>query len=321
MAGATHQTCGTAPWPLVSVVVAAYNGERHIAQTMQAVLEQSYPRVQIILVDDGSTDATVALVQQQVPNAQIIKKVNGGVSSARNAGAAAAHGEFVCFLDQDDVWAPHHLHRQMEAIRDRPECGVVVSPYRHWYPAADEDPAAAVSPEPADSLATDPLFTGWVFHQFMRDCWALTSATNIRLDAFRAVGGFDETRSYAEDWDLWLRLSRVTQFVKVCAPAVLYRQHNEQGSRVARPVDHRTALLLEVARTHGLASRDGRAITPQDFNSLIARYQMEFGRHHLQFGQRRLAATALLKAWLRVPQQFRYLAWALVALSGFRPKA
>lgn len=303
------------------MVVAAYNGERHLAETLKALAAQIYRPVEVIIVDDGSTDRTASIARQHLPNSLIIQRENGGVSSARNAGAAAAQGRFVSFLDQDDIWAPEHLLLQMKAIKDRPDCGVVVSPYQHWYPAGEDAAALALARGPSQPLATDPDFTGWVFHQFLRDCWALTSATTIRLDLFRSVGGFNEQLPYAEDWDLWLRLARTAQFVKVCWPPVLYRQHPDQGSRVARPVDHRTQLLLNAAQTHGLASRDGRSISQRDFNRLIARYQMEFGRHQLQFGQRRLAIAALLQAWWRGPLQWRTLVWAVLAALGYRPKS
>lgn len=319
MSATSRHDSGVTSWPVVSVVVAAYNGERHIGETLRAVLAQTYRSTELIVVDDGSTDGTLAAVQAIAPGARVIKKANGGVSSARNAGAAAAQGSFICFLDQDDIWSVHHLQRHMQAMRDRPECGAVVSPYLHWYPDMDNDVTPSALWGPAQPLTVDAEFTGWVFHQFMRDCWALTSATTVRMSAFRAAGGFDEQRPYAEDWDLWLRLSRMTKFAKVCWPAVLYRQHRSQGSRVARPVDHRTMLLLEAAKNYGLASRDGRAVSSREFEHLIARYQFEFGQHHLQFGQRRLAIQALLQAWFRAPLQFRYLAWVVVALSGYRP--
>ena len=305
--------------PTVSVVIATYNGARHVLQTLQSALGQTYPHVEIIVVDDGSTDNTVATVQELGAAIHVIQRTNGGVSAARNMGAKAAHGEFISFLDQDDIWHPRHLQRQLDGLQTWPGAAVVVSPYQHWYPAGDQDtdPAAPLPVEP--SLNIDAAYSGWVYHQFLLDCWALTSATTMRKVAFLAAGGFDETRPYAEDWDLWLRLARQVEFAKLQWPPVLYRQHSTQGSRVARNVDYRTELLLNTAKQHGMASRDGRSVSARTFNATIARYRMEFGLHQLQHGSKKLALQALFDAWRRAPLQWRYLAWAMACLLGIRP--
>jgi hypothetical protein len=168
-------------------------------------------------------------------------------------------------------------------------------------------------------LEVDPDFTGTVYHQFLMDCWALTSGTLVRRDALRACGGFDETLPYSEDWELWLRLSRVHQFALLRWPPVLYRQHPVQGSRVARTRDYRTELLLRHAEAYGLRSADGRAIPAQAFKSQVAAYRFEFGYHHLAHGSRWLGLRAVLEAWWLNPRRVKALAVAAAAAVGWRP--
>ncbi len=305
--------------PLVSVVVPVYNGARFLVQTLQAVAGQTHSALELIVVDDNSSDDSVAAAQASGVRLSLIHQNNGGVSRARNAGLAAASGQYVCFLDQDDIWHPQHLERQLSCFALRPECAAVVSPYQHWYPSPQGYGARDAAFPPAAALVLDADFSGWVYHQFLLDCWALTSATMVSRGALLACGGFEAERPYGEDWDLWLRLSRQIQFAKLNWPPVLYRQHEVQGSRQARPVDHRVELLLAHATQFGLASRDGRAIDADVFRKTIARYQMDFGYHQLKCGQAALARASFWGAWRRDPGLWRALSYAAAGALGWRP--
>ena len=306
----------------VSVIVPVHNGARYLGQTLAAVIAQTHPSIELVVVDDGSTDLSLQVAADVAPAAIVVKLAQaGGVSAARNRGLSASTAPFVCFLDQDDIWHPQHVARQLVAFARMPQAGAVVVPYHHWYPLADSSYASPVSiwPSVADERFDD-AFTGWVYHQFLLDCWALTSATMVRRTALEAVGAFDPDRPYGEDWELWLRLSQRWQFAKLGQPPVLYRQHPDQGSRKARPIDHRSDLLLQSARAHGLASRDGRAVPAARFRRTLARYRMEFGLHQLTHGEPALGRQALWQAWQRDPLRLRYLALAAAATVGWRPR-
>lgn len=307
------------PIETVSVIVPVYNGVAFLADTLRAVTAQTHPHVELIVVDDESTDDSVAVARASGGDFHLLCQRNAGVSRARNAGLAVAQGAYVCFLDQDDIWYPDHLARQLQVFARQPEISAVVSPYQHWYPGLTgySTPAEALPPRPPQE--TDPDFTGWVYHQFLRDCWALTSGTLLRRQAVLDCGGFDETLPFSEDWDLWLRLARQVRFAKLNWPPVLYRQHAVQGSRKARPVDHRCQLLLKTAAAHGLASQDGRQVSRAEFERLIARYETDFGYIHLQCGDAALGVRTLLRAWRRRPTAARTLALALAGSLGWRP--
>lgn len=305
---------------LVSVVVPTYNGEHWVADTLRAVLAQSYLSVEIIVVDDGSTDTTCQVVRQVAPGARLLTQANARVSAARNTGLAAARGEFVIFLDQDDIWHPQQLARQVGWMQHHADCGAVVCRYQHWYPINGRYPEPAETWPPDPGLLTDPEFTGWVYHQFLFDCWALTSGTLMRRAALAAVGGFDVSLPYSEDWDLWLRLSQQVPFALLQWPPVLYRQHPVQGSRAGRTRDYRTELLLRYASRHGLRSADGRTMAPARFAEIIAGYQAEFGYHHLQQGDRWVGVRSLAAAWWRLPRHVKRLALAAAGAMGWRPQ-
>ena len=314
-----QQAAGAAAADTVSVIVPVHNGAAFLAETLRAVAAQTHAPVELILVDDESTDDSVTVAQASGVPFKLLRQRNAGVSRARNAGLAAAQGKYVCFLDQDDVWYPEHLARQLAVFAEHPDTGAVFSPCQHWYPGAAgfATPPQALPARPG--LDTNPDFTGWVYHQFLRNCWALTSATLIRRQAVLDCGGFDDTLPFSEDWDLWLRLARQVRFANLNWPPVLYRQHAVQGSRKARPVDYRCRLLLANAEQHGLASRDGRHVLRAEFQCMIAQYEADFGYTHLQCGDAALGVRTLLRAWRRHPTTGRPLALAVAAMLGWRP--
>lgn len=323
--GGSHQRWRSMNPPLVSVVIAVHNGRRYLEETLRSVRAQTHPAVELIVVDDGSSDGSRELVRTVAPQAELIAQANQGVSTARNRGLAASRGDYVAFLDQDDVWHPQHVEAQLRAFEQEPERGAVVCPFVFWRPGADGRHDAAETLWPAqlleDANTPDPAFDGWLYHQFLWDCWALTSATLLRRDAVVAAGGFDETLPYSEDWDLWLRLSRAHRFVLLPGPPVLYRQHAVQGSRSVRTHDFRIELLERAAAQHGLASRDGRAMAPEVFTERLAQFQAEFAYQHLQIGSRRVGVASMLQAWRRAPRHGRRLAVALLAGLGWRPRS
>lgn len=305
---------------IVSVVVPTYNGERFLADTLRAVLAQTQPQVELIVVDDGSSDGSMAVAATVAPDALRLQQRNGGVSAARNHGLARARGRYVIFLDQDDIWHPRMLERQVAWLDAHPDIGAVVCRYHHWWPAGGAYPVPESIWGDEPPVDVDPAFSGHVFHQFLVDCWALTSGTMLRHEVVSAAGGFDLGLPYSEDWDLWLRLSRQTQFALLNWPPVLYRHHQVQGSAKMRQRDFRVELLLRHAEQHGLSSDDGRSLTRAQFAEVVAKYQAEFGYDHLDHGNRWIGVRALLAAWARQPRQLRRLALALAGSAGWRPR-
>ena len=307
--------------PLISVVLPAYNGERFIVETLNCVLKQSHAHVELIVVDDGSTDRTRSLVREHAPAVQVIQQKNGGVSAARNRGLAEAKGDFVIFLDQDDIWHPLQLERQLSCLVADPTCAAAVCHYRHWHPEGGQYPAPDSIWAADPGLQTDPAFTGWVYHQFLWDCWAQTSGTLLRRSALQAVGGYDTALAYSEDWDLWLRLSLQFPFATLQWPSVLYRHHEVQGSRTVRERDFRTELLERYAAQHGLASRDGRRMELARFRKIMAGYHYSHGMLHMMHGQRSVSTRSFWKAWKYQPAKPKLLALALAAAMGWKPRS
>ena len=307
--------------PTVSVIIPAYNCEAYIQDTIDSILDQTCRDLELIVIDDGSTDRTRNIVENYGAPVRLVRQENAGVCVARNRGIREAKGKYICLMDHDDFWFPDKLATQVRMLEGSPETGVVFSEFSLWHPDQNgEFPKPLSLMPPSDSDRIDPEYSGWIYHQFLLDCWMLTSTAMFRAEVFEKCGVFDEALPYSEDWELWLRISREYPFLKLSRSTTLYRQHPGQGNRRVRPVDYRTVLLTKAERRWGLASRDGRAVTRQQFSKQLARYHASYGLHQLQSGHFLKAITAFGKAWITNPSQLKYPAYGVAALLGWRPK-
>lgn len=200
-------------------------------RTIDSALAQTVALGEILVVDDGSTDSTSDWIETHYRDertVRLIRQRNGGVASARNRGLKEARGEWIAFLDHDDAWHPRKLESLLE--KARPEVGVV---YSRWCETDAEgkllDVLKPSKAQPREGNVFDWLF-GW-------SCPIISmSVPIIRRDLFAKVGGFDPRCVPADDWDLWLRLARVTRFAFVDEELTLYAVHENQQSRAQSAV-------------------------------------------------------------------------------------
>lgn len=202
---------------LVSVIIPCFNYESFVAGAVESALRQTLPPLEVIVVDDGSTDETVGRLRGFGSQIHLIRQSNNGVAAARNAGAAAASGKFLAFLDADDTWHPEKLERQMERFREASDVGLVYCGME----VADH----------AGRWVKDLLIggEGWIAEAMLlsrhhRVIGAGSTAV-VRRDAFDAIDGFDETMSATEDVDFCFRLARRFRVSFVREPLVRYRLH------------------------------------------------------------------------------------------------
>ncbi len=212
------------PDPLISVVIPTYNRAHVVGRAIKSVLAQTLPDFECIVVDDGSTDETVQLVEGfRDPRIRLVRLAeNGGVSRARNAGIQAARGEWVAFLDSDDEWLPRKLELQLARLRDSgaPRMTVV---YCRCY-VHDESTHL--------TKQTRLVFEGDVFNHLLGG-WRPPTASvcMVHRASLLGVGGFDERLPVSEDYDLWLRLAESgSHFAAVGEPLVT--KHENAGPQL-----------------------------------------------------------------------------------------
>ena len=203
--------------PTVSVIVPVFNGEQFLGEALASAWAQSLAPLEVIVVDDGSTDGSAAIASRM--NVRYISQANSGVSSARNAGLRVAQGQFVAFLDADDTWLPTKLERQVAALLDAEDAGYALCRHIATFEPVGEPPQWYRGR--ADGVS-EPSFT--------------PSAWLVRRSTMSAVGDFDESLRIGEDTD-WLLRARDAGVGVVVVPEALLRRRihtaNLTGSREA----------------------------------------------------------------------------------------
>jgi len=215
----------SAPRLAVSVVVPAYGHAEYVVPAVESALGQTRPPREVIVVDDGSPDDTGARLAPLAAAGRIryVRQANAGVAAARNHGASLAGGEFLCFVDDDDLLLPHALATLAAPAVARADLALV-----HGQRAVFRDGAPPPSvPVPAPSAGTPCDWARFL----MGNRIATPGQTLVRRSAFEAVGGFDPGIWGADDWDLWLRLLRRFAGVELPATVMAYRVHERNNSR------------------------------------------------------------------------------------------
>jgi glycosyltransferase involved in cell wall biosynthesis len=180
----------------ISVVIPTYNRASFLKEAIDSVLSQTYRDFELIVVDDGSTDGTPELLLSYGHKIKVIKKANKGPSASRNRGIKAAKGDWMAFLDSDDIWKPDKLEKQVQFIKDNPEIKICQTE-EIWIRNGKR-----VNPRKKHEM-----HSGWIYEQCLPLCIVSPSSVMIHRDVFEKVGLFDETMLACEDYDLWLRIA------------------------------------------------------------------------------------------------------------------
>jgi glycosyltransferase involved in cell wall biosynthesis len=202
----------------VSVVIPAYNASRFIAETLQSVLAQTLLPDEILVVDDGSSDDTAAIAEAFGAPVRVFRRTNQRQAAARNFGVEQATGDWIAFLDADDLWAPNKLAMQFDELARHPEADICYTGRVLLLQRGDTATLGGVISVPPAAEIRRALFVDATF---------LPSSVVIRRSTILGVNGFDPRIQYGnEDYDLWLRLLHAgVVFAACCQPLVSYRRH------------------------------------------------------------------------------------------------
>lgn len=286
--------------PAVSVIMAAYNHGAFIPAAIESVLAQTMPDLELLVVDDGSTDATPDAVRPYLadPRVRYFRQENRGQAAAKNHGIARSTGDFVAFLDADDVWLPRKLERQLPLF-DAPRVGVVHSQREVI------DARGKIRPTPRRKLPH-----GDVLNQLFVDNFVCFSSAVVRRTCFEARGVFDERFRVGIDYELWLRMAAKFLFRHVDEPLTLYRTgHGQLSDRK----DERLATAFSIMN-HCLGNPEIRArLDPGAIRRAYAMTHASTAHHLLARGETRQARASLYASLRYLPCQLT--AYKLLARS------
>jgi glycosyltransferase involved in cell wall biosynthesis len=230
------------PGPWVDVIIPCYNQGHFLAEAIESVLGQTYPRARAIVIDDGSTDNTREVAGRYTERVRYVWKENAGLPAARNSGIMEADGEFLLFLDSDDYLRPNMLERQITVACTAPAGAV----FHGGWEDVDVEGRSLARFE-AETLPAD------TFHAIMGGCPYPCHVVMIRRDLFANVGLFDTGLRSCEDWDMWLRIAAAGhRFVAVPGAIAAYRRYPGSMSKNRERMWHSSLSVLQKNRAaHG----------------------------------------------------------------------
>ena len=294
----------------LGIVIPAHDAAAWIGDALDSLARQSWAEWRATVVDDGSTDATAALVVARGdPRVTLLRQNRAGVSAARNRGAAALAGAAaLLFLDADDWLAPDALARLRAALAAAPDAVAAVGKFVHVDPAGTrERPHAARGGDLLVRLLTRNLF-------------ANGGHVLIRAEAAARAGGFNPDLTFAEDWEYWVRLAALGPFAAAAGPPVLFVRRRAAGAYLGRAADP-AAFAPALAAAYAAPALIGR-FGPRRLARLRRRMAAEnlwvAGRALLWHGRRAEALALLRRAWRARPGPKRAAALALWHLTGGR---
>jgi glycosyltransferase involved in cell wall biosynthesis len=269
--------------PTISVVIPCRNMGAYVGAAIDSVFAQAYAVHEVIVIDDKSDDDTLQVLESFGARITVLEGPGRGSSVARNLGILAATGDHVAFLDADDLWLPSRLEQQVKLLSAA--CGFVFS---DWYRNDSPDnPGAPVLP------GYSWVCEGEVFSNLLRENFISTSSVLLRKDLLAHTGLFKPKLIGAQDFDLWLRLARRTQFACVREPLVFMRAHrgNITGSR--QYPYHVARLWAEVLQEHS----DSKATDLTYMRSRYGKSLYDAGRHAVRLLDVAMARHHFALAW------------------------
>jgi len=206
--------------PTVSVIIPAFNAEKYISETLKSLFNQTFTDFEAIVINDGSTDSTLSILKKYEDRVYLINKKNGGPASARNTGICQSRGEYICFLDSDDLWAPNKLQAQVRTMRNS-DCLMSYTDVEVFKTEDDYKKAKKMGVLTCD-------LEGEVVKDLFWNNFIVNSSVMFRKSCINVVGLLDESPLLigVEDYDYWIRISLKGKIKHIPQVLVSYRLHN-----------------------------------------------------------------------------------------------
>lgn len=269
---------------LISVIIPAYNVEKYIAKNLDSVMGQTYKNLEIIVVNDGSTDSTREIVEEYVKKDSrilLINQENRKLAGARNTGLRIAKGEYICIFDSDDLMVPEKIEKQVAYLQQYPQCDFVYSNVYHFIDGNDEVYYFPIANIGAGGSSYKSLLE---YGNYINP-----NAVLFKRSVYDDNGGFDERMASAEDWDYWLTISRAGTRISFMEDFLtLYRIRKDSLTR--------DSATMNEAALYTLGKQMSSPLLPEERTTVekkISRYQLRLIVSYLCAGRKKDARVLM----------------------------
>lgn len=233
----------------ISIIIPTYNRCSLLKRALNSVYQQSYVNHEVIVIDDGSTDKTTAMIADCFPQVNCYSQSNKGVSAARNMGINKSSGEWIAFLDSDDEWLPEKLEKQISLLNANPE-----------YKICHTEELWIRDGVRVNQMKKHKKQGGWIFPQCLPLCAMSPSSIMIHHSLFNELGDFDSNLPACEDYDLWLRITAKYPVLYIEEPQIKkYGGHEDQLSKKHWGMDRYRITALQKILAGGTLSNENEA--------------------------------------------------------------
>jgi len=244
----------------VTAVVVVYNGEKYLKDCLQSIVDQDYQPLEILVIDDGSTDSTPSIIKSFGRKIIYFRQDNAGIAIARNKGIELAIGEYIAFLDADDIWCPGKITAQMQIIDTYPQYAVVFGGFDRIdgsfeYKAFNDLCLQTIKPE------IDEHWSGWLYPRMLLDSWVHIITAVFPKKIVSEIGGFDPDKKVGEDYDFWIRVSKKYQMAKISCTLALYRDNPGSVTTKFNPRNYGAEIVQNYIREYGVSDPHGGKVT------------------------------------------------------------
>jgi len=295
----------------ISAVIPVFNGAPYVATAVESALAQIGVDLEVIVVDDGSTDETPAVLRSFGQQIRVVRQENRGLAAARNSGIRASRAEYLAFLDSDDSWEPSKSRKQLDYMEATPDCGLVFCDVHRM-----DESGKRFGIFFGDRIRDVP--TGNCLEQLLMGNFVIMPAVMLRRSVLDFAGLFNETLPAVEDYDMWLRIAAASRIGLVPEPLASYREWPGQMSKNRdRMLDCEVRVLEAATGRHPALSHSMRVKMRRRFATL----HDESGYQDLQDGELRSACSKFLHAARHDPlwaKPYRHLLAVSLAATGLR---
>ncbi len=267
-------------YPLVSVIIPCFNCEKFIIDALDSIFFQNYENIEVVIVDDGSTDQSCSIIKNYPKTLNLLHQNNQGPAAARNTGVKHSKGSLIAFLDADDVWLPKKLKVQVDLILKNKDIDIIFGTFGRIDTKTNYK--SLIQSHQYNNLTTqDTSYPEWIYHKMLLDSCIHIITALINRSLFEELNGFDVQLKTGEDYDFWLRATQKTKVIKLNKAVSLYRENPESTTHVLRDENNEEKALLKAIKKFGLTSPSGQTVSKKEMDARM--YELNFRHAYLHF--------------------------------------